>query len=447
MNEKPQLNEKLKMDEEQNPYQKIDTTIDTSTAKYTLIFRLDHFVGALEKVLMLFTASNLNMTKIESRPSREVKGSYDFYVDFPAAQSDIINKVSNEIKQSHLGEVILVSAVKGTIWFPRTLSDLDQFATKSLDYGAEIKENHPAFGDEVYKKRRKEITDLAASYKTGQPLPNVEYTAEEKGVWKIVYTNLKKYRMNACSQYREIFPYLEHYWGLCADEIPQISVISEHLHRLTGWRLKPVTGLLTSRDFLNAFAFRVFHSTQYIRHASKPMYTPEPDICHEILGHVPLLADPEFADFSQEIGLASLGATDEDILKLSTLYWFTVEFGLCKENGEVKAYGAGLLSSFGELQYCLEDKGRHEPFQPDITALTKYDVTKYQEKYFVTESFADATKKLKEYAAKLDRPFSVRYNPLTECIDVLDEPNLVRFAKSIRNDLSVIIDALEKKSH
>lgn len=123
------------------------------------------------------------------------------------------------------------------------------------------------------------------------------------------------------------------------------------------------------------------------------VFSDRRDLCHELLGHVPLFANKEFAEFSQEIGLASLGVSDEDIQKLATIYWFTVEFGLCRETEGLRAYGAGLLSSFGELSYCMTDQPKRLSFDPNIASDTSYPITEYQPVYFVAESFPMPRKK------------------------------------------------------
>jgi len=261
------------------------------------------------------------------------------------------------------------------------------------------------------------IAEIAHAYKTGDIIPKVEYTDQEKETWKHVYKKLMNFfETHTCSQFQYIFPLLIENCGYREDNIPQLQDVSNFLKEHSGFTLRPVTGLLSSRQFLNGLAFRVFHSTQYIRHHSKPDYTPEPDIIHELMGHVPLFSDPEFADFSHEVGLASLGVSDEAIEKLSTLYWFTVEFGICKQRGKLKAYGAGLLSSFGELEYCLSDKPIHKPFDPLVVSTTKYPITTYQPVYFVTESFEDMKKQLRSFGKTLGRPFDLYYNPYSQTI-------------------------------
>ena len=277
------------------------------------------------------------------------------------------------------------------MWYPQKIEDLDSFTHKVMEYGDEINKDHPGFSDNKYIERRKEIVTIADNYKHGDQIQTVEYTEEENGTWRTVYEKLASlYPKYACKQYIDNLKLLEDNGIYTFNKIPQLEDVSKFLKDKTGFTLRPVKGLLSSRDFLNGLAFRVFHSTQYIRHHSNPFYTPEPDVCHELLGHVPLFADNDFADFSQQIGIASLKATDYQINKLATVYWFTVEFGLCSQGGEVKAYGAGILSSFGELEYSMGSQVVYLNFDCDAASTMKYPITTYQPVYFVAESFQSA---------------------------------------------------------
>lgn len=360
-----------------NPYQDTSTTVYETHSAARFTFYVGHEPGALRKFLTILESASINLVHIESQvPGLRVEipffswlndapsllqptptlGEYKVHVDAALEEASLgrAQAALGQLNAAGARAQLLTSHADATPWFPRRMADLDTFASKVLSFGAELDADHPGFHDPQYRERRASITAMARTFRTGMPLPHVDYTPEEVATWGVVFNQLKAlYPRFACKQHRFVFPLLEAKCGYAADHIPQLQDVSDFLQSATGWRLRPVMGLLSPRDFLNGLAFRVFHSTQYIRHASKPLYTPEPDVCHELLGHVPLFADPAFSEFSQELGLISLGASDEEIERLSTVYWFTVEFGLCREGNEIKAFGAGLLSSFGELEYSV----------------------------------------------------------------------------------------------
>lgn len=263
----------------------------------------------------------------------------------------------------------------------------------------ELCKNHPGINDLKYLERRKYFHNLITHF--SNKIEKVVYTDYENKLWGLIFCKLKHIHLEyACTSYLKCFKLLEDNNIFSSESIPQILDINNFLLQRTGFQLKPVTGLIESREFLNSLADRIFNCTIYIRHESKPFYTPEPDLVHEFLGHVPLFADEEFANLSERIGKASLNMSDEDILKLTRFYWFTIEFGLCDENEKTKVYGAGILSSIGEMEYSISQKANVNEFKVENIIKQDYPVDVYQPQYFKVKSFEDAKRLLEEYLKK-----------------------------------------------
>ena len=248
---------------------------------------------------------------------------------------------------------------------------------------AELPEDHPGFSDPEYRARRGAIADVGAHYQSGDPIPDVTYTPEEDEVWRLVSHELgRKHRRYACRAYLEGAAALT----LPTDRMPQLREVDERVHALGRFHIEPVPGLVPTRVFYGALARRTFLSTQYIRHHSVPFYTPEPDIVHEIIGHANMLANPAFADLYEEAGKASVRAAGDEALDFfSKVFWFTLEFGVVHEDGELKAYGAGLLSSYGEIEEFRNAEIR--PWDIARMGTLEYDITRYQPILFAAESF------------------------------------------------------------
>ncbi|KAG1955564.1 tryptophan 5-hydroxylase [Pimephales promelas] len=357
-NEEKQLNNELNKTTFHKKDESKDKTLSSKREHAAIVFSLKNEVGGLVKALKLFQDNQVNLLHIESRKSRRRNSELEVLVDCDSDRETLKDIVQLLRKQTSIIAMdspdkfwTPVNDLAEVPWFPKKISDLDKSACRVLMYGSDLDADHPGFKDNVYRKRRKYFADLAMSYKHGDPIPRVEFTEEEVKTWGVVFRELNKlYPTHACKEYLHNLPLLTQYCGYREDNIPQLEDVSHFLRERTGFTIRPVAGYLSPRDFLAGLAFRVFHCTQYVRHSSDPLYTPEPDTCHELLGHVPLLAEPSFAQFSQELGLASLGASDDAVQKLATCYFFTVEFGLCKQEGSLRAYGAGLLSSISELK-------------------------------------------------------------------------------------------------
>jgi phenylalanine-4-hydroxylase len=245
----------------------------------------------------------------------------------------------------------------------------------------ELPSDHPGFSDPDYRARRAAIAAVGDGYRSGEPIPHVVYTPEEDEAWRLVTTELaRKHERLACREVRAGAAALQ----LRSDRVPQLDEVSGRLHELTGFRVEPVPGLVPTRRFYGSLADRTFLSTQYIRHTSVPFYTPEPDIIHEVIGHCTMLASPKLADLYELAGRASLrAASDDELERFSRVFWFTLEFGVVREDGELRCYGAGLLSSYGEIEVFRQAEVR--PFDIGAMGATGYDITRYQPLLYAAE--------------------------------------------------------------
>jgi len=271
-------------------------------------------------------------------------------------------------------------------------------AAQSEPHILELPADHPGVTDLAYRARRAAIAEVAASYHLPGPIPDVEYSAEEDDVWRVVSAELAaKHRACACRAYLDSAARLV----LPTDRVPQLREVDERLASLTSFHLMPVAGLVPTRQFYGGLADRIFHSTQYIRHHSVPYYTPEPDIVHEIIGHANTLAGEGFANVYEAAGRASLRATtDEALAFFSSVFWFTLEFGVLWEDEELRAYGAGLLSSFGEIDAFRSAEIR--PFDLKTMGTFGYDITRYQPVLFAAESFDRLVEDLTSFFDRYD---------------------------------------------
>ncbi|MFL5338864.1 MAG: phenylalanine 4-monooxygenase [Gemmataceae bacterium] len=282
--------------------------------------------------------------------------------------------------------------------------DPQQMVTPADATELELEPGHPGLGDEGYVRRRKELFALCRKHRLerlGPPI--IQYTPEETRIWREVSPKLDElHRTYASAMYLQAKRDLV----ITRDEIPQLRLLSEQVQRTTNMHLVPAEGALPYRTFYEYIARRGFPVTQFIRHGSHPEFTPEPDMIHDCLGHVPPLMNQDYAELLTLIGKAvATTQKGEQVLALKRFSWFSIEFGLIEEAGETKVFGAGILSSTGEIPYSLHSpEVTRRPFVTDVVIGTDYDPSRMQDHLFVAPSLPFLRRELEALVRRFEIP-------------------------------------------
>jgi phenylalanine-4-hydroxylase len=264
----------------------------------------------------------------------------------------------------------------------------------------ELEAGHPGLGDAAYVERRRMLFDLCRRHRLDQlGPPLIDYTDEEVRIWRDVSSRLDALHVRHASR-----GYLQakRRLGLGTETIPQLRTLSAQVEAETGMRLVPAEGPIAYRTFYAYIAGRGFPVTQFIRHGSQPEFTPEPDMIHDCLGHVPPLMDRDYAELLTRIGQAAVRATKgEHVLALKRLSWFSIEFGLIEEGDDTRVFGAGILSSTSEIPFSLSRDVERRRFRTDEVIATDYDPSRMQALLFVIPSFQFLRHEVEQLVARL----------------------------------------------
>jgi phenylalanine-4-hydroxylase len=268
----------------------------------------------------------------------------------------------------------------------------------------ELEPGHPGLGDDGYIQRRKALFALCRKHRLENlDPPLIDYNAEETRIWREVSPKLDELHFRyACGIYLNA----KHELAITRDEIPQLRHLSDRVRRETNVHLVPAEGALPYRTFYEYIAQRGFPVTQFIRHGSHPEFTPEPDMIHDCLGHVPPLMNQDYAELLTLIGKAAATTrAGEHVLALKRFSWFSIEFGLIEEAGATKVFGAGILSSTGEIPYSINSpEVTREPFVTDVVINTDYDPSRMQDHLFVAPSFPFLRRELEALVRRFGIP-------------------------------------------
>ena len=371
--------------------------------------KIENKKGTLEEIMKRLSKFDLDYSCVESSFILKEPDHVHFDVFFEEFSKEVNKEDLEECLEgmkatvNRFGEIVMPN-------FPIKLEDLDQMGIVLQSPEDGLNQDHPSFTDPEYLERRNMIAESCLDYKMLDPIPRIEYTKKETDLWKLIYSKLRPELLeHGCTPYAENLVKLEEDGIFSFDFIPQLDDINQYLINKTNWRIKPVNGILSQREYLNCLAFRTFPSTQYIRHHDQPFYTPEPDIMHEVLGHIPMFCDPVFCDISQQLGILSLGASDQMVRLIGNVYWFTIEFGLCKEGDKMKFYGAGVASSYDEIQnfktcdkiYKLDLEKEHPPTDIIVQDLQPY--------YYI-ERFEDCLEQLQLLGTQMRKKFNYNFD-------------------------------------